>query len=184
MKITRLLIGLIPALVRAVWAWSLSIHEWFDVPSPVFLLAPVLALFAGVPWFIHSRSPQLPTIQLICVAGALLSCVIRIDWIIGTHYVYMDSKPNYQTHVAPSTPLWSPPTPNNTIPGTKSWDDLDYFYHGGAGGPTEPPRLRLNWLAVISRFWAYLLIAYTACSLIIPNHNKTKATRALLAHRD
>jgi hypothetical protein len=178
MKSTRLLIGLIPALVLAVWAWSLSVHEWFDVPSPVFLLAPILALLGGVPWFIHSRSPRLPTVQLICVAAALLSCVIRIDWIVGTYYVYMDSRPTYQTHVAPSAPLWSPPTPNDTIPGTKSWDDFDYFYHGGAGGPTETPRLRLNWLAAISRFWSYLLIAYSACLLIIPNHKKPRVNKA------
>lgn len=178
-KTIRLLIGLIPASVLAVWIWSLSVHESFDVPSPIFLLAPALAIIGGVPWFIHSRSPRLPTVQLICVAVALLGCVIRIDWIVGTHYVYMDGRPTYQTHVAPSAPLWSPPTPNDTIQGTKSWSDFDYFYHGGAGGPTDTPRLRLNWLASISRFWSYLLIAYSACFLIIPKHRQPKANKML-----
>ncbi len=153
-KVASGVIGLLPFAVLLVWLFSDS----FDVPSPLYMFAPLAALIAGVSWFRDYCSLGWTRAHSVGYVLALLLLVCRVDWVVSCLYSCIDSPtPSYQTYIAPSAPIWSPPTPAVAIPGAKSWDDFQFFYHGGGGGPVTTPALSLNWFATVSRFWVYAL---------------------------
>ena len=77
--------------------------------------------------------------------------LVRTDWIVSTNYWYYDSDPppsehfEVRTYTPPITPLWRPPRPQDIEPTATTWRHWEFFYMGGAGGPTEEPKLHINW---------------------------------------
>ena len=77
--------------------------------------------------------------------------LVRTGWIVSTNYVYYDSDPppsehhEVRTFAPPISPIWRPPRPQDIEPTAANSRHWEFFYIGGAGAPTEEPRLHVNW---------------------------------------
>lgn len=88
---------------------------------------------------------------LLLLLALLAWKLFRTDWIVSTNYAYGDTDPpptshfEVRTYTPPITPLWRPPRPQEIEATATTWLHSEFFYIGGTGGPTEEPRLHVNW---------------------------------------
>ena len=100
------------------------------------------------------------------------------NWIVVAPFVYYDSDPppttihetRYFTPI--SSPIWRPPVPSDYDESARSWSHFTFFYSGGAGGPTEEPYLRLNWLRMAAEFAGMLILV--SLGILTAHHIKRK----------
>ena len=90
--------------------------------------------------------------------------IVRTDWIVMTNYEFFerDSPPAMQvrTYTPPVSPLFLPPKPQDFEPTATTWWHDRFFPIGGFGGPTEEPRLHINWPLLLFKMGAGMLAGY------------------------
>ena len=94
--------------------------------------------------------------------------LVRTDWIVSTNYWYFDADPppseriEVRTYTPPITPFWRPPRPQDIEPTATTWQHFEFFYIGGAGGPTEEPTLHINWSLLLIKLALGAVVGYLA----------------------
>ena len=103
---------------------------------------------------------------LLLLVALLAWKLVRTDWIVSTSYWFYDSDPppsesiSVQTFTPPVSPLWHPPQPRDIEPTATTWRHDHFFSIGGAWGPTEEPRLHINWPLLVIKLACGALIGY------------------------
>jgi hypothetical protein len=107
---------------------------------------------------------------LLLILALLAWKFVRTDWIVSTNYAYGDTDYpptehfEVRTYTPPITPLWRPPRPQDIEPTATTWLHWEFFYMGGTGGPTEEPRLHINWPLLLIKLACGAVIG---CSVIV-----------------
>ncbi|MEA3188932.1 MAG: hypothetical protein QOD99_2762 [Chthoniobacter sp.] len=105
---------------------------------------------------------------LLLVVALLAWKLVRTDWIVSTHYWFYDSDPppsesiSIQTFTPPVSPFWRPPQPHDIEPTATTWRHDQFFAMGGAWGPTEEPRLHINWSLLLIKLTCGIVAGYLA----------------------
>ena len=124
------------------------------------------------------RSMRKRNAILLLLLALLAWKLVRTDWIVSTHYWFYDSDPppsesiSIQTFTPPVSPLWHPPQPRDIEPTATTWRHPDFFAMGGASGPTEDPRLHVNWPLLLIKLTCGAVAGYVVIVLAFRLFNR------------
>lgn len=156
----KALIAAVPVVCLIVMEHDLVAEGWRPWRS-AWHNGIFLALLAGAAFWVRHFlwRPSRWRIALAILSLAVGWKVVRAEWIVRTDYEHMGNF-GKDTYVPDSSPLWSPPTPGDKVPGATSWREWQYFYIGGAGGPIAEPVLGLNWTITLLKITCVTVVGY------------------------
>jgi hypothetical protein len=156
--------------------YTLRQEGWPVWKSGLYIACLVSLLVGAWFWARHLlRGASRLGLAVILLGAAFVWVAVRTDWIVETDYEYMGQR-EHRTFTPPVRPLWHPPQPQELSPTATSWRDWDFFYIGGAGGPTEEPYLRINWALTILKLTLVTVPGYLVGTLAIAIYGRFHPT--------